>query len=257
MGRFLTWWHARSKKAQIGMAVGTVRAFFILLAAIIPSSDNGDKKAASSPPPPATQPPPPAEAQPPPPPPPVPKTTPPILHVGYGAKVETIRLTASGPIVVQARHRGDSNFAVELVGAHSSELLVNEIGNYKGAVAYADATAGRYRLKITADGAWAVIVSQPFPQEPSRLVPGTFSGFHSRVVRIRAEDDLQPIVTVRHRGQSNFVVELIGYGDTSGDELLVNEIGNYSGQTLLDSMPEGSYLLAVTADGPWTVKFTL
>jgi hypothetical protein len=38
--------------------------------------------------------------------------------------------------------------------------------------------------------------------------------------------------------------------------LLVNEIGNYSGQTLVNEMPQGHYLLAVQADGPWTVKFS-
>ncbi len=67
----------------------------------------------------------------------------------------------------------------------------------------------------------------------------------------------QPIVDVRHRGESNLVIYLIGYGEeTSGSELLVNEIGNYSGQTLVDEMPEGGYLLAVQADGPWTMTFS-
>ena len=59
----------------------------------------------------------------------------------------------------------------------------------------------------------------------------------------------------RHCDQSNFVVSLIGYSDTSGSELLVNEIGNYTGQTLINTTPAGSYLLAVEADGPWTIKF--
>ena len=69
-------------------------------------------------------------------------------------------------------------------------------------------------------------------------------------------DDLQPVVDATHRGQANFVVYLIGLGDVSGEQLVVNEIGNYSGQTLVDSMPEGTYLLEVMADGTWSVKFT-
>ena len=170
--------------------------------------------------------------------------------------METVRLTEDSPLVVAALHRGSSNFAVELVSPGSTELLVNEIGNYAGEVAFADASAGRYRAKITADGSWTITFTQPVPTGRAKVVPGSFSGRGPRVVKMRAEDDLQPIVTVRHRGQSNFAVELHGYGDTQGTELLVNEIGNYEGETLVDDMPAGSYLLAVTADGPWTVTFS-
>jgi hypothetical protein len=55
-----------------------------------------------------------------------------------------------------------------------------------------------------------------------------------RAVQILATEDLQPVLEVRHGGPSNFVVDSIGYGETSGSELLVNEIGNCSGQTLVD-----------------------
>jgi hypothetical protein len=258
MAPFAEWWRRRSLKARIGLSALAVFVGLAILGALLPSNDDGQGKQAS-PPPPATQAAPPPPPPRPPPPPLVPKTTRPILLYGRGAKVKTIRLTADGPIVVNARHRGFSNFALEFVGANGSELLVNEIGNYKGEVAYADALAGRYRLKISADGYWGIIISQPFPQQGgprARPVPGTFSGRGSHVVRIRAEDDLQPVVTVQHRGRSNFVVELIGYGDTSGNELLINEIGNYSGQTLVNDMPAGSYLLSVQADGRWKVRFS-
>jgi hypothetical protein len=175
-----------------------------------------------------------------------------------GAKVSTIRLAKGSPAVVTAQHRGSSNFTVELVsrGGGGSELLVNEIGNYRGQVAVEDAAAGRYRVPVGADGRWTIRFTQPVPTSAAKRVPGAVAGRGARVVQIRATEDLQPIINVRHRGQSNFVVELIGYGDTSGYELLVNEIGNYTGETLLDDMPQGSYLLAVQADGPWTVRFS-
>ena len=67
VGRFLTWWHARSKLAQIAMAAGTILLFFILIGAISSAGDDGKKNAASSPPPAAEQPPPPAADPPPPP----------------------------------------------------------------------------------------------------------------------------------------------------------------------------------------------
>jgi hypothetical protein len=67
---------------------------------------------------------------------------------------------------------------------------------------------------------------------------------------------MQPVVTGVHRGRSNFIVHLIGYGNLSGTEYVFNEIGRYRGQTLLDSMPRGSYLVWVQADGAWTLRFT-
>lgn len=43
----------------------------------------------------------------------------------------------------------------------------------------------------------------------------------------------------------------------TGEEYLFNEIGRYHGQTLMmDSLPRGTYLLSVQADGNWTVRFT-
>ena len=98
--------------------------------------------------------------------------------------------------------------------------------------------------------------AQPVPKPRDKVVPATISGRGADVVKIRAEEDLQPIVTSTHRGQSNFIVHLIGYGDTSGEQYLVNEIGNYSGETIVENMPAGSYLLWVQADGPWTIKFS-
>ena len=51
-------------------------------------------------------------------------------------------------------------------------------------------------------------------------------------------------------------MEAIGYGDVEGSILLFNEIGNFQGETLAEEMPAGDYLLAVQADGPWTIRFT-
>jgi hypothetical protein len=157
---------------------------------------------------------------------------------------------------VAATHRGSSNFVVRLVGEGLTELVVNDIGNYSGQLAVRDVVAGRYRLQVDADGPWTIRLTQPVPTPKAKRLPGAISGSGPKVVQVQTDDDLQPIVDVSHRGTSNFVVYLIGYGDTSGSELLVNEIGSYSGQTLVDEMPAGSYLIAVDADGAWTVKFS-
>jgi hypothetical protein len=73
-GRFLQWWHARSKKAQIGIAIGTILTFFILVVALSSGGDDGSSNEASPPPPaaesnPPPPPPPPSAEEPPPPPP--------------------------------------------------------------------------------------------------------------------------------------------------------------------------------------------
>lgn len=256
-------WRGRSRKGKALVIGGAVLLVFVLIGIFAPSDDSSNEPSAAqespaAPPPPPSEPPAPAPPSPPPPPPPAPQAPRPVVISGRGAKVATIRLAKDSPAVVTAQHRGSSNFAVELVspGGGGSDLLVNEIGNYSGQVAVDDAAAGRYRVPVTADGPWTIRFTQPVPTSAAKRVPGTIRGRGPRVVQIRSTQDLQPVIDVRHRGRSNFVVELIGYGDTSGTELLVNEIGNYSGQSLLNDMPEGTYLLAVQADGPSTVKFT-
>lgn len=56
--------------------------------------------------------------------------------------------------------------------------------------------------------------------------------------------------TFKHEGESNFQVELLdGNGDTV--EYLVNAIGDYDGRAG-KYLPEGEYLLDITADGDWS-----
>ncbi len=72
------------------------------------------------------------------------------------------------------------------------------------------------------------------------------------MLKIRAHDDLQPIVRARHRGEANFIVVT----ETRPGKILFNEIGNYVGEILVSDMPAGSYLLSVQADGQWTIRFS-
>jgi hypothetical protein len=54
-----------------------------------------------------------------------------------------------------------------------------------------------------------------------------------------------------YSGSSNFIVWL--YGDTGDDELLFNEIGNYSGQRAEMIDVGGHYRLAVRGTGQWRI----
>ena len=77
------------------------------------------------------------------------------------------------------------------------------------------------------------------------------------MVPVQTNEDLQPVIRGTHRGQSNFIVDVIGYGDVSGYFNLFNEIGRFKGEILADEeMPAGDYLVWVQADGAWTLTFS-
>jgi hypothetical protein len=146
---------------------------------------------------------------------------------------------------------------VDLHHAGGSENLYNEIGPFSGQMAWPDAHAGAYRLAVQAEGSWRITLTQPQPKGHGKVVPGTISGSGAKVIPLRTSRDLSPTVTSRNTGNSNFIVDVIGYGPlVSGDQNVVNEIAPYHGQTIIDSMPKGDYLLEVLAVGPWTIKFS-
>lgn len=96
----------------------------------------------------------------------------PISLSGSGARVLSIRLARNQPVVVTATHTGAANFVLKLVGQGANELLVNEIGHYRGQVAYADAHAGRYHLQVEADGHWTIRITQPVRRAATRACRG-------------------------------------------------------------------------------------
>lgn len=61
------------------------------------------------------------------------------------------------------------------------------------------------------------------------------------------------IFRLTHQGERNFSVWLL---DSNGRrvDLLVNEIGSSSGSKAVRISRDGTYLLQVQADGPWTVQ---
>src|SRR5690606_22463831 len=84
------------------------------------------------------------------------------------------------------------------------------------------------------------------------LLPGAVTGTGATAVIVRSTKEFNAVVKGQHRGDSNFIVELVGTGDTSGREGLFNEIGAFGGETVVD-IPEGRMLLSVQANGPWTL----
>jgi hypothetical protein len=158
----------------------------------------------------------------------------------------------SGPLVFDAAHRGGANFVIQLRGPGGEELLVNEIGNYKGQVV-GETEAGRHRVIVTADGSWTIRIQRP-TRLGIRSVPGSFVGNGSKVVTVRSSRSRELVLTASNASDDNFIIYLYGYAGSTGSDLLVNEIGPWRGQVIAD-VPAGHLLLAVQASGRWSARF--
>ncbi len=172
---------------------------------------------------------------------------------GSGMKVASLNVGRESPVVIKGTHRGESNFIVDVLGGDYPDNAFNEIGNYSGTTVLTGLSLGRHRVRVNADGPWTLRVTQPDPPANPSSIPGAVTGKGSAVVWVRAAEDSDPIIIGRHRGESNFIVELLT-PDGSGEEYLFNEIGTFSGETTT-SIPAGNYLMSVQADGSWSVRF--
>lgn len=167
----------------------------------------------------------------------------PKVYSGFGDDVLAISKHDTGAQAVTIQHAGGSNFAVHSLDSslESTDLLVNEIGNYNGTVlldgGWSDTETSK--LKITADGGWTIT-----------LVPlQKVKSFNGKVPITGTGDDVFyykgeiASATFTHDGASNISVKTHG----SDSDLLVNEIGPYKG-TLV--WTPGLY--TVNADGNWS-----
>lgn len=147
---------------------------------------------------------------------------------------------ASGAIVT-ATHSGSGNFVIYGLDADNaeSELLVNEIGKYAGTTFYATEIT---RLKVTADSAWKITIA---PVSNAAPMSASNSGKGDSVLLY--DGDAADFV-MAHDGESNFVVQMLS---EQSDDLLVNEIGKYSGTVPVGSGPA---LVIIKADGKWTLN---
>jgi hypothetical protein len=89
------------------------------------------------------------------------------------------------------------------------------------------------------------------PQEA--FAPITLKGRGSKVPRFKIPEGVAAIAKITEHGTSNFVVQTV---DATGDtpDLLVNEIGSYSGTVIFD-VESGSHSVAfkVESNGTWTI----
>lgn len=106
------------------------------------------------------------------------------------------------------------------------------------------------------------IVPPPPPPPPPPVLPGEFapftlSGSGDSVPGLTIPGDKRAILEISYSGPSNFAIVSYGPGDDYLD-LLVNEIGNYSGRRQvnfqIDQFSGPVRYLEITASGPWTIN---
>lgn len=159
--------------------------------------------------------------------------------------------------IVKMSHTGRSNFAVWLKQAATGEgedLLANEIGSYSG-TRMAHLRPGEYFFDIDADGPWSLNVMEPAHLPAQKQPPYRFSGRGPGVPALFFLEPGRVDFALTHDGDSNFVVALYDIGRSRSEELLANEIGNWSGREAI-SLTGGWYALDIEADGNWTVSIT-
>lgn len=134
------------------------------------------------------------------------------------------------------------------------DLLVNTIGNYEGYIPLNFFEGEEsVRLEIGAGGPWTIELL-PLTREHVHMleVPGTYQGQGDDVIFLIGRDPDLASFTSGNR-QDNFVVW--SYGQTSGRDLLVNDIAPYEGTVII---PRDVAVLIVSAgqSGPWSVEVT-
>jgi hypothetical protein len=169
---------------------------------------------------------------------------------GTGSSVPRFDIPEDSAAIAEIAHTGASNFAVWAVdgSGQQTDLLVNTIGSYSGTVLF-DESAGSHTdaFKIEADGAWTIVikpVTEAFRWDGADALTGTGDD----VAILEPPSDGLQSTTVTHSGSGNFAIWAYS---ASGTDLLVNDIGSFSGEVLL---ADGTFLFEITADGQWTMS---
>ena len=165
-----------------------------------------------------------------------------IENSGYGDKVVTDISLGDGIFVAKFKHTGSSNFIVKFYDSDGNDydLLINEIGNYKGTVLLSG--EGEYMFEISADGYWEYEI-----KALEKTSKESFTGSGDYVTPIFSSSN--KVWKFKHDGNSNFAVWLYS---SDGRDLLVNEIGKYDGETIVNIPSGGSAFFEINADGNWS-----
>ena len=163
-------------------------------------------------------------------------------YSGTGDSVITLPAGAKAGIVSSATN-GKSNFVIETLDSSNNmdELLVNEIGAVRKTDAYGlESWSAPRRLQITADGDWTITL-RPISSA------GSLKGGHSGD-GVFLYGGGSAVARFTNSGAHNFIVWQYDSSDWPSN-LLINEIGRYSGSQPLHAGPS---VVTVQSSGYWT-----
>lgn len=165
-----------------------------------------------------------------------------------GSGDDMIEIPSSTLSLLTITYTGPSNFAVKSLteSLDSIDLIVNTIGDYHGTqLMLTKNNKNPYYLEINSSGNWDIDF-QPIESASFIENGATLSG--DDVVFLPPQDAKK--LNITYSGEHNFVVRGVSLS-TGRIDLLVNEIGSYSG-----SVPNKSYaMLLVESSGDWSVSW--
>jgi len=179
----------------------------------------------------------------------------PYSFTGSGSKViQGLNLT-QGVSRLIAIHNGKSNFIVTVKDSAGKpvDLPFNEIGNYQGNIYSEISKTGVYALEIQADGAWKIdLLDMGILRSESPKADAKYTGKGDTALKVKLPKTGLVVFKFNYVGSSNFIVIIY---DKNGEieDLLANEIGNYTGEKSI-SAGTGDYYLNIQAKGDWTIE---
>lgn len=149
-------------------------------------------------------------------------------------------------------NKGSRFFSVSTLDANGQDvdLLVNTTDPYDGyrPVDFLD-TQQSVRLKVTATGAWAIVLVSLSDFDRLRAIPGHIEGLGDDLVIL---DGTNPdLLTISGNADSRFF-SVSSWSRTAND-LLVNTTDPYSGTV---PVSHDAVLLEITASGKWSIDVT-
>jgi hypothetical protein len=129
------------------------------------------------------------------------------------------------------------------------DVPVNVIGAYSGSFGE-HLDDGSYILKILANAAWTVTITQPRNVSGASL-PKTHSSRGQQIVGPFSA--LAAIgIQATNKGSGNFAVKVL---DQDGNllDVPINEIGNYQGSTVSFGLSNGPFYIDILSSGSWTI----
>ena len=175
----------------------------------------------------------------------------PIKLAGSGNKVPKFTIPEDEAAIATIASSGSENFVVWSLASDgsSNDLLVNTIGRYAGTVLF-DIENGQHSVafKVEASGKWTITIK---PIESARVWDGAsrLTGKGDDIVQVVPSVSGLMVATIVNKGSGNIVIHT--YTSDGSSDLVVNEIGNYSGD---DQLADGTSLIQVESDGTWSIS---